>query len=199
MSEQDTDVVDVVRELLACALGWDPEARLLGAERAADVVRVCEAIAVAEVRARRAERAVAAIRLAADVPSDVVDAIALAAAVATHIVTEEERASRAQSEVAYLMGEVTKLTDLVEAAGQLGAARAAISPELRTWCSQRLEELECPHDFDPQVVRALNESTLRVAHLCDALHALKLEAAGADERGEDREAIEAWRERAAKP
>jgi hypothetical protein len=41
MSEQSDSLPDVARELLACARSWEPDVRVLGNVRAADIVRLC--------------------------------------------------------------------------------------------------------------------------------------------------------------
>lgn len=47
MSEESDRVIDVVRELRECGRSWEPTARLLGNVRAADIVRVCDAVLLA--------------------------------------------------------------------------------------------------------------------------------------------------------
>jgi hypothetical protein len=59
MSERSTDVADVAYEMRLCALGWQPEARIVGNVRTEDMVRVCDAFAAARARVEELEAEVA--------------------------------------------------------------------------------------------------------------------------------------------
>lgn len=41
MSEDASSIEDIILELLTCATSWEPDARLLGNVRAADIAKIC--------------------------------------------------------------------------------------------------------------------------------------------------------------
>lgn len=102
MSGERGDVLTVVAELRECAASWEPDVRVMGNVRAADVVRVCDAVAVFAQSFNRSEAEAA--RLSAELTDE-----------RAKTVTEWfDRAKMAEAEVARLKAAIGAFGILLE-------------------------------------------------------------------------------------